>query len=87
MPYHGSCNKLAYGIVPVTLALALLIKKNVFHGLKTGFFCYSLKLNFICYRNRIKLQKGTIPYCHGKVPHSRKLLSLCSNDFKGVLFF
>ena len=25
---------------------------------------------------------GTIPYCHG-----RKLLSLCSNDFKGVLFF
>jgi hypothetical protein len=26
----------------------------------------------------------TIPYCHGKVPHSRKLLSLCSNDFKGV---
>ena len=30
---------------------------------------------------------GTIPYCHGKVPHSRKLLSLCSNDFKGVLFF
>jgi hypothetical protein len=22
---------------------------------------------------------GTIPYCHGKVPHSRKLLSLCSN--------
>ena len=30
---------------------------------------------------------GTIPYCHGKVPHSRKLLSLCSNDFKGALFF
>jgi hypothetical protein len=30
---------------------------------------------------------GTIPYCHGKVPHSRKLLSLCFNDFKGVLFF
>ena len=30
---------------------------------------------------------GTIPYCHGKVPHSRKLLSPCSNDFKGVLFF
>jgi hypothetical protein len=30
---------------------------------------------------------GTIPYCHGKVNHSRKLLSLCSNDFKGVLFF
>jgi hypothetical protein len=29
---------------------------------------------------------GTIPYCHGKVPHSRKLLSLCSNDFKGVSF-
>ena len=29
---------------------------------------------------------GTIPYCHGKVPHSRKLLSLCSNDFKGVFF-
>jgi hypothetical protein len=27
---------------------------------------------------------GTIPYCHGKDPHSRKLLSLCSNDFKGV---
>jgi hypothetical protein len=26
---------------------------------------------------------GTIPYCHSKVPHSRKLLSLCSNDFKG----
>ena len=26
---------------------------------------------------------GTIPYCHGKVPHSRKLLSPCSNDFKG----
>jgi hypothetical protein len=24
----------------------------VFHGLKTGFFCYSLKLNFICYLNR-----------------------------------
>ena len=24
----------------------------VFHGLKTGFFCYSLKLNFICYQNR-----------------------------------
>ena len=20
---------------------------------------------------------GTIPYCHGKVPHSRKLFSLC----------
>jgi hypothetical protein len=30
---------------------------------------------------------GTIPYCHGKVPHSRKLLSLCSIDFKGALFF
>jgi hypothetical protein len=30
---------------------------------------------------------GTIPYCLGKVPHSRKLLSPCSNDFKGVLFF
>jgi hypothetical protein len=30
---------------------------------------------------------GTIPYCHGKDPLSRKLLSLCSNDFKGVLFF
>jgi hypothetical protein len=28
---------------------------------------------------------GTIPYCHGKVPHSRKLLSLCSNDFKRIL--
>jgi hypothetical protein len=25
---------------------------------------------------------GTIPYCHGKVPHSRKLLSPCSNDLK-----
>ena len=24
----------------------------MFHGLKTGFFCYSLKLNFICYLNR-----------------------------------
>jgi hypothetical protein len=24
----------------------------VFHGLKTDFFCYSLKLNFICYPNR-----------------------------------
>ena len=30
---------------------------------------------------------GTIPYCHGKVPHSRKLLSLSPNDLKGVLFF
>ena len=41
-----------YGIVPVTLALALLIKFFfVFHGLKTFFF-YSLKLNFICYLNR-----------------------------------
>jgi hypothetical protein len=30
---------------------------------------------------------GTISYGHGKVPHSRKLLSLCSNEFKGVLFF
>jgi hypothetical protein len=92
----------------------------VFHELKTGLFCYSLKLNFICYPNRfftydyslwdggdicfcgqkqtlilyvfvIILSKarvtGTIPYCHGKVPHSRKLLNICSNDFKGVLFF
>jgi hypothetical protein len=25
----------------------------VFHGLKTGFFCYSLKLNCICYLNRL----------------------------------
>ena len=25
----------------------------VFHGLRTGFFCYSLKLNFICYPNRL----------------------------------
>ena len=41
-----------YGIVPVTLALALLIKFLLFHGLKTGFFCYSLKLNFICCPNR-----------------------------------
>jgi hypothetical protein len=24
----------------------------VFHGLKTSFFCYSLKFNFICYLNR-----------------------------------
>jgi hypothetical protein len=24
----------------------------VFHGLKTGFFCYTLKFNFICYPNR-----------------------------------
>jgi hypothetical protein len=24
----------------------------VFHGLKTVFFCYSLKLNFICYPNK-----------------------------------
>jgi hypothetical protein len=31
-----------YGIIPITLALALLSK----------FFCYSLKLNFICYLNR-----------------------------------
>jgi hypothetical protein len=23
----------------------------VFNGLKTGFFCYSMKLNFICYPN------------------------------------
>jgi hypothetical protein len=42
-------------------------------------------------KNLIKSAKarvtGTIPYWHGKVPHSRKLLSLCSNDFKGVLFF
>ena len=42
-------------------------------------------------KNLIKSAKarvtGTIPYCHGKVPYSRKLLSLCSNDFKGVLFF
>ena len=30
---------------------------------------------------------STIPYCHCKVPHCRKLLSICSNDFKGVLFF
>ena len=30
---------------------------------------------------------STIPYCHGKVPHSRKLLSLSPNDLKGVLFF
>ena len=30
---------------------------------------------------------GTIPYCHGKVPNSRKLLSLSRNDLKGVLFF
>jgi hypothetical protein len=40
-------------------------------------------------KNLIKSAKarvtGTIPYCHGKVPHSRKLLSLCSNDFKGVV--
>ena len=35
-----------YGIVPVTLALALLI------NLKQVLFCYSLKLNFICYPNR-----------------------------------
>jgi hypothetical protein len=56
---------------------------------------------YIYVTNKIKLQwitkqtwssakakvTGTIPYCHGKVPHSRKLLSLCSNDFKGVLFF
>ena len=44
-----------YGIVPVTLALALLITFFfVFHGLKTGcfFFCNLLKLNFICYLNR-----------------------------------
>jgi hypothetical protein len=42
-------------------------------------------------KNLIKSAKarvtGTIPYCHGKVPHSRKLLSLCSKDFKGGLFF
>ena len=30
---------------------------------------------------------GTIPYCHGKVPHSRKLLSLFFNDITGVVFF
>jgi hypothetical protein len=29
------------------------IQKIVFHGLKTGFFCYSLKLNFICYPNKL----------------------------------
>ena len=34
-----------------------------------------------------KIQVRTIPYCYGQVPHSRKLLSLCSNDFKGALFF
>jgi hypothetical protein len=36
-------------------------------------------------KNLIKSGKarvtGTIPYCHGKVLHSRKLISLCSNDF------
>ena len=44
-----------YGIVPVscnpcfsTFDQILL----VFHGLKTVLFCYSLKLNFICYLNR-----------------------------------
>jgi hypothetical protein len=40
-----------YGIVTVTLALALLINFFVFHGLKTVGFFYSLKLNFICYLN------------------------------------
>jgi hypothetical protein len=42
-------------------------------------------------KNVIKSAKarvtGTIPYCHGKVPHSKKLLSLYFNDFKGVLIF
>jgi hypothetical protein len=29
---------------------------------------------------------GTIPYCLGKVPHSRKLLSPCSNDILSFHF-
>ena len=44
----------------------------VFHGLKTGFFCYSLKLNFICYPNRFFIYDyslwdgGDIRFCGQK---------------------
>ena len=51
----------------------------VFHGLKTGFFCYSLKLNFICYPNRFftydysLLDRGDIRFCGQK----QTLIKLC----------
>jgi hypothetical protein len=44
-------------------------KKNLFLIHETQFF-------FI--KSAKARVTGTIPYCHGKVPHSRKLLSLCS---------
>jgi hypothetical protein len=41
-----------YAIVPVTLALTHLSKFFCVSWIKNNFFCYSLKLNFICYLNR-----------------------------------
>ena len=64
----------------------------VFHGLKTGFFCYSLKLNFICYPNRFFTYDyslwygGDIGFCGQKQTlisyyyHMREYVSMNFNE-------
>jgi hypothetical protein len=76
---------------PQTVAIG---KKSIWVTNKIKLQRITKKNLFLIHETQIKLIKsakardtGTIPYCHGKVPQSRKLLSLCSNDFKGVLFF
>jgi hypothetical protein len=44
-------------------------------------FSYMVKWEYTIYYMK------TLHVRSGPVPHSRKLLSLCSNDFKGVLFY
>ena len=67
----------------------------VFHGLKTGFFCYSLKLNFICYPNRFFIYDyslwdgGDIHFCGQKqtLIHFDFILLFFSQllDFRNVI--
>jgi hypothetical protein len=58
-----------YGIVPVTLALALLINfVFVFHGLKTVFFLF-IELNF----TETNISPCLTPFKHGKIFETESL--------------
>jgi hypothetical protein len=53
----------------------------VFHGLKTGFFFYSLKLNFICYPN------GFFTYDYSLWDGGRHMFLQAKTNFKLLFFF
>ena len=58
----------------------------VFRGLKTGFFCYSLKLNFICYLNRFFTFDYSL-WDEGRHTFLRKILwTICKDNWSKLIF-